>query len=348
MQDKAYQVWKTIAPALRPLAWMYGLVMLARNLLYHLGIYKTYYPPVKTISIGNLAAGGTGKTPMTAYLAQVFLSQNYKVAVLSRGYGRRTTGFLQVTDSADTEKYGDEPCQLKTLLPALWVFVCENRSIGAQAIQKLLPDVQILLLDDAYQHLRIGPDINIMLSTYGQPFYNQHVLPAGLLREPRLGAKRADVIVITKTPRGISEQDASVVKSKVRHYNTTAPIFFTTLLYSPIRLLTTVSFTGKVLVLTTVADALPLQTYLATQVQIGYTLALPDHALYTRVLIKKIIDLCKAHMCDRVITTAKDEVKLQPYLEGFAAAGIAVYVQDVCLAFIPAADEARFNTFVAK
>ena len=206
------------------------------SLLYLLGlkIYKVYevrkvvsFEGIKTIGIGNLSVGGTGKTPLTEYITRSLIS-SHKVAILSRGYKRKSKGFYLANEAANWEMVGDEPFQLFSELKGkVPVAVSENRKIGIEKVRLQYPEVNTIILDDAFQQWSIKLDLRILLTEYSHLFTDDYVLPMGYLREPRKEAKRADVLIITKCPSRISLLMRKEVVQKVKKYIASdAPIFF--------------------------------------------------------------------------------------------------------------------------
>ncbi|MFW6289582.1 MAG: tetraacyldisaccharide 4'-kinase, partial [Mariniphaga sp.] len=186
---------------LYPVSMLYGLIVNFRNMLYDLNLFKSKEFDVTVISIGNITVGGTGKTPHVEYLVDL-LKEKFQVATLSRGYRRKTKGYYLVNTDSTVREVGDEPLQIKRKFPDVTVSVCENRVEG---VEKLLaiedqksPDV--ILLDDAFQHRRISPVINILLIDYNRPLKNDSLLPAGSLRESASQLRRANVIIFSKCP----------------------------------------------------------------------------------------------------------------------------------------------------
>ena len=165
-----------------PLSLLYGFATWCRNKLFDLGILRETGFKLPIIGIGNLSLGGTGKTPHIEYFVSQY-QNTYKIAVLSRGYGRKTKGYLEVKPSNTASETGDEPLQIKLKYPDIKVFVCENRVHGVNKIQSEHPEVNLILLDDSYQHRYIKPKLNILLTTYHRPFWKDMVVPAGRLRE---------------------------------------------------------------------------------------------------------------------------------------------------------------------
>lgn len=178
---------------------MYGLINHIRNLLFDKGVLKTLSHDTVVISVGNLKAGGTGKTPFVEYLLRL-LASSYNIAVISRGYGRKTKGYRLVNPQGRAEDFGDEPLQMAKKFPNVLFAVCESRNKAIKIIEAEYPAINLVLLDDAYQHRYTARDFNILLTEYNRPFFKDRVLPFGLLREYRQGYKRADCIVVTKCP----------------------------------------------------------------------------------------------------------------------------------------------------
>lgn len=178
---------------------MYGLINHIRNLLFDKGVLKTLSHDTAVISVGNLKAGGTGKTPFVEYLLRL-LASSYNIAVISRGYGRKTKGYRLVDPQGRAEEFGDEPLQMAKKFPNVLFAVCESRNKAIEIIEAEYPAIDLVLLDDAYQHRYTARDFNILLTEYNRPFFKDRVLPFGLLREYRQGYKRADCIVVTKCP----------------------------------------------------------------------------------------------------------------------------------------------------
>ena len=196
--------------------------MLCRNTLYDLNLLKSYSPEVATISIGNINVGGTGKTPMVEYLLRE-LSQHYNIAILSRGYGRKSKGYIEVNKESKPIEVGDEPLLLKSKFENCKVAVCENRVYGVKQILAKRPDINLIVLDDAFQHRRIKPFIQLLLTSYQLPYFHDLPFPAGRLREFGFTAKRADALVVTKCPH--NRRDLKNVPSKPR------PLFYSSLEY---------------------------------------------------------------------------------------------------------------------
>ncbi|MCL1822158.1 MAG: tetraacyldisaccharide 4'-kinase, partial [Prolixibacteraceae bacterium] len=204
---------------LSPFSFIFGVITFVRNKLYDWKcIPSVHYDDIFVISAGNITIGGTGKTPFVEYLVR-FLSQKYRVAVLSRGYKRTTKGFRFVENNITAGEAGDEPYQIKRKFPDVVVAVDADRVRGIAKIHETYPDIQVVLLDDAFQYRKIQPNLSIILADYNRPLYSDSMLPGGRLREWACFAKRADMMVVTKSPAGITSDEQQEIKQRY------APIF---------------------------------------------------------------------------------------------------------------------------
>ena len=193
-----------------PISWLYTLGVWVRNTLYNNHILPSHAVNIPTIAIGNLALGGTGKTPMTEYLVRL-LSSEYKIAVLSRGYGRKTRGFRLATAEDTAQTIGDEPMLIHTHFPHLPVAVCEDRVLGINQLQSLIPDLQCVILDDAYQHRKLRAGFYILLTAYDNLYVNDYMLPRGNLRDLPAESARANAVIVTKCPDVMSLDDCQMI-----------------------------------------------------------------------------------------------------------------------------------------
>lgn len=196
---------KILSWCLFPITMWYAVGIAFRNFFFTIGLKKTTAPHVTTIGVGNLTIGGTGKTPHTEYLIQL-LQQQYRVAYVSRGYRRSSKGFAMCEGEPDAVLLGDEAAMVAKKFPGIIVAVCERRVLAVRRLMALPPDhaPQVILLDDAYQHRYIKPSCNILLTDYSHPFYKDHILPFGDLREFRNGKYRANIVVVTKVPDNLN------------------------------------------------------------------------------------------------------------------------------------------------
>jgi len=248
---------------LLPFTIFYTLIIWVRNKLYDFNILSSRSFTIKTIVVGNLAVGGAGKSPLTAKLISHF-KDKYKLATLSRGYGRKTKGFGLVTVEDTVEKVGDEPLQFKKNFPNITVSVDENRVEGIEILQK---DHELILLDDAYQHRKVKPKCAILLFEYQSILNPIILLPTGNFRDTFDQSKRADIIVITKCPDIIPTDLKKKIEKKIRKYNKDAPIYYSSIKYkSVIPVKPDFPFINtlpkKVLLLTGIANPKPLVQYL--------------------------------------------------------------------------------------
>jgi len=296
---------------LLPFAWIYGIITYCRNLLFDLGIFTSYAIPKKSICIGNLSIGGTGKTPHVAYLTSL-LKDNQKITILSRGYGRKTKGFILGSNTSSDAEIGDEPkLYISRFFPQINVVVCEKRVEGVQKIQALFPENNLIILDDAFQHRAVQAGLNILLTDYSSLFSNDFVLPAGNLREWKSGKKRADYLIVTKCPNNISERDKLRVIKSVKF--DTEKIFFSSIIYGDL-----IPF-GKpinpdlnnVLLVTGIANFKPLLLELQKRYTVE-TISFPDHHIFSIQDIERIHQKFDtfATGSNAIVTTEKDYMRL--------------------------------------
>lgn len=286
---------------LAPISWIYGLIIWIRNLLYDDHILHSSQVQIPTICVGNLAVGGTGKTPLTEYIVSL-LSAQYKVAVLSRGYGRKTRGF-RLANSADTaQTIGDEPLQIYSRFSQVPVAVCADRVKGIKRLRQLVPDLQCVILDDAYQHRKLRCGLYILLTPFDRLYVNDHMLPWGRLRDVPSQSIRANVVVVTKCPETMMPIDRRIV-SNALHLPSYQQLCFSRIVYQSL------SLPGTPLLLTGIANPQSLFEHLCKQYPNTELLAFPDHHFFTDNDIKRIIDKVNNYAC--VVTTEKDYMRLQ-------------------------------------
>ncbi|MCL4165375.1 UNVERIFIED_CONTAM: hypothetical protein GTU68_021948, partial [Idotea baltica] len=222
---------KILRYILFPVVPIYYVVTWIRNVLYDLGLKKSKFYDFPVICVGNLSAGGTGKTPMIEYLVRL-LKDEYQLATLSRGYKRRSKGFQLGNKDATAKSLGDEPFQFYYKFGNdIKVAVDSDRQQGIYRLTNLNNPPKIILLDDAFQHRKVKAGFNIVLTTYTHPYYSDFVLPTGNLREPKNGVKRANAIVVTKCPKGLTESEKEAVIKRINP-NENQSIFFSYIDYS--------------------------------------------------------------------------------------------------------------------
>jgi len=294
-----------------PFSWLYYLITQIRNELYNRGLKPSVKFDLPVICVGNLTVGGTGKTPMIEHLIRS-LQSNYKLATLSRGYGRETKGIRLAGPAEDASTLGDEPFQFYTKFGnRITVAVGEERALAIPTVLQERPEVQVFLLDDGFQHRKVTPTFSILLTDYQRPFYDDFLIPSGRLRESRWNAQRADVIVVTKCPAKITEDKMIEIEKEIRAY-AEKPVFFTRIRYgSPAPFANTVTpLTRDVILITGIANSKPFETYADENFNVIKHLAFKDHHHYSEREISDLIDLRDTHPKASFLTTEKDKVKL--------------------------------------
>ena len=291
-----------------PIMPIYYFVTWLRNKLYDLGIKKSVSYGFPVICVGNLSTGGTGKTPMIEYLIHL-LKADYKVATLSRGYKRKTKGFQLADKNATAETIGDEPFQFYSKFKnEILVAVDANRGNGIQSLLHENPEV--ILLDDAYQHRKVKAGFNILLTTYNNPYFNDLVLPTGNLREPKGGAIRANIIVVTKCPKGLSDNEKSKYIKRI-HPEKHQHVFFSSISYSDC--LCSAEETKAIdklesfTLVTGIANSKPLVDFLRSENLNFEHLNFKDHHDFTEE------DISTLEKKELIVTTEKDFMRLKQY-----------------------------------
>ena len=218
---------------LLPLSWVYGLGVKLRNTLFDIGVLKSRTFQIPVIAVGNITVGGSGKTPHVEYLANL-LRKDFHVAVLSRGYKRKSKGFIRATDKTTMPEIGDEPFQMKQKFPDVTVAVDKKRCHGIELLTEKDNRLDAVLLDDAFQHRYVKPGINILLVDYHRLIIYDQLLPAGRLREPLNGKDRADIVIVTKCPKDLKPMEYRVITKAMNLYPY-QHLYFTTLEYDQLR-----------------------------------------------------------------------------------------------------------------
>jgi len=289
---------------------MYYLVTLFRNKLYDLGIKQSMSYDFPVICVGNLSTGGTGKTPMIEYLIRL-LKDDYQIATLSRGYKRTSQGFQIGEENSTVNILGDEPFQFYSKFKnEIQVAVDANRHAGITALRALNHAPEIILLDDAFQHRRVKAGFNILLTTYANPYFKDMVLPTGNLREPRHGAKRAQIIIVTKCPNGLTETDKKRYVHKINPEPHQA-VFFSSIgyseqLFSAENTMSIEALTDFTLV-TGIANPMPLIDFLKSKRLVFEHLNFKDHHHFT------FDDIATLEKKTCIVATEKDFMRLKQY-----------------------------------
>ena len=303
---------------LQPLSWFYGLGVRFRNTLFETGFLKSRSFSIPVISVGNITVGGTGKTPHVEYLIRL-LQDHSRVAVLSRGYKRKSHGFQIANESSTARTIGDEPFQMKQKFPKVIVAVDKNRVHGIEALNQKYQDIDVILLDDAFQHRYVKPGINILLVDYHRLIIYDTLLPAGRLREPLTGKNRADMVIITKCPKDLKPMEYRVITKAMDLYPY-QQIFFTTLEYGELTPLfkkeaPTVNLDKlkdhNVLLLTGIASPRQMKEDLTPVVSKLSMLSFPDHHAFSQKDIEQISsEFAKLPSPKCIITTEKDAARI--------------------------------------
>lgn len=302
---------------------LYGLVMWTRNRLYDTGTLTAVSFDIPTIAVGNLSVGGTGKTPHVEYLIRL-LKERYAVATLSRGYNRKSRGFLLADEESTAAHLGDEPMQFHQKFPDISVSVGEERMLAIPELLRERPETQVILLDDAFQHRSIKPGLNVLVTEYNRPFTRDHVVPFGRLREDRKGYERANTIIVSKCPPGLTETDKKALQREIGPLPYQR-LFFTSLQYGPLYDMAgggpvTASPDASILLVCGIARPAPLVQHLKDNFKEVFLLPFPDHYYYNNNDLEKISRELKGLPGTEklVVTTEKDAVRLhllQPRLQ---------------------------------
>lgn len=285
---------RTIVTA--PLSWLYGMVVWVRNMLYNEHILPSVTVDVPTICVGNLSVGGAGKTPHVEYLVRL-LAPLYKVAVLSRGYKRKTRGFRMADAQASAATIGDEPMQIHCHFPDIPVAVCTNRVRGIHQLRRMVPELQVVILDDAFQHRSLRCGFNMLLTPYHRLYVHDHMLPLGTLRDNVSQNLRANIIIVTKCPDTMLPIDKRIVDNAL-HLPSYQQLFFSRLTYPDIDL------PGTPLIVTGIADPEPLLHHIQARWQQAQLLPFADHHAFSDKDVQRITEQAQRFEC--VLTTEKD------------------------------------------
>ena len=329
---------------LLPISWIYVSIISIRNLFFDLKVFSSKSIE-HGIGVGNLSMGGTGKSPLSMYIAELVISNQGSPALLSRGYGRGTKGFMAVNEDSLSQDVGDEPLMFKQRFgEKVDVYVCENRILGSDKIRATNPKSTIIF-DDVFQHRKIKTSLSILTTPHNTPFFKDHVLPVGRLREPRIGAHRADCIVVTKCPESLTDSEYNTIKNKLSTYE--VPVFFSHIKYSqmiPIR--KEVQSIKNILLVTGIANPSHLIQHLKDKYKIQ-SISFPDHHAFTKKDIEKIHE--KFDTFDPkdsiILTTEKDKVRLAKFDVLIAKSGASWYYQPIGISIH---DKAQFESLIKE
>lgn len=291
---------------LRPAAWTYGRLMRWRNRRFDTGRTPVTTVHAAVVSIGNLSVGGTGKTPMCLWVLRQLVTAGHHPAMLSRGYGRKTRGFHHADATSTAREIGDEPVEVfRAMEGKVPVFVCEDRVHGAQRLLQTDSTVDSIVLDDAYQHRFIHRDVNILLTDYRRLYTRDRMMPEGRLRELAEGAARADIVVVSKCPYGITPDEAENIRKELQLLPS-QHIFFSAIEYEPLSIPDLNA--KRVLIFTGIAKPQPLIQHYTPQCLSLRSMRFADHHNFSQKDISRIAKA--AQSADIVITTGKDFSRL--------------------------------------
>lgn len=314
---------------LYPISKIYGLVMSIRNFLFDQGMLEQHKFDIPVVVVGNISMGGSGKTPHTEYIVDA-LRDDYKIGVLSRGYKRKTKGFVLATDDSHVDDIGDEPYQIyqKFKHYGVTVAVCANRVKGIEEMRRLVPDLDLIVLDDAFQHRYVKPSVSVVLMEYNRPAYSDHILPFGHLREPMRALNRADVVIVTKCPNDMKPMETRIFKTNLNLFPFQKLLFSS---YNYLDLKPVFTMPGKqqcikpsemsasdsILAVTGVANPRPFVRYLRKSGAKVRIKRYADHHHFTHSDMQSIQERFNTMPGERkfIITTEKDAVRLRsnPY-----------------------------------
>ncbi len=330
---------------LYPFTWLYGLGVWLRNVMFDKGILSSQTFAMPVICVGNLTVGGTGKTPHTEYLIRLLVRAGLQVGVLSRGYKRKSKGFVWAEPHTPMEQIGDEPFQMKSKFPNIRLAVDADRphGIACMTSPQVQPPLEVILLDDAYQHRYVKAGLYILLTDYQRPIYDDVLLPAGRLREPLSGKERADVVVVSKCPPDLSASEAQHIRERLQ-LQLRQTLFFSTLNYGELRpfavcggatrSLDTLRGNVPVILLTGIATPGKLLADLKSYTSSIRSVCFPDHHQFTAVDAENINRLyAEAERGTLIVTTEKDETRLHhlPFSEEVKA---HIYVLPIEVKFL--------------
>lgn len=312
MIDQERDIAKVLCDIVNPYRW----ITAARNLLFDIGAIKSYRFQIPTICIGNITVGGTGKTPHTEYLIEL-LGKKFRTAVLSRGYGRKSKGYIKADVTSTMPILGDEPFQIKNKYPWIDVAVCEKRVTGIERLLEDANETEVILLDDAYQHRHVKAGLNILLIDSNRPIWQDCILPFGRMRESIGGIRRADIVIITKC-NGITPQQANWCRSYMRKIKE-IPVFFSSMkygmhypLFKEAAPFDGISLGDEILLVTGIAKPTPLKEEIARRGAKVELLQFGDHHNFTTGELEGIASRFKEMQGTRkaIITTEKDATRL--------------------------------------
>jgi tetraacyldisaccharide 4'-kinase len=328
---------------------LYGLAVRVRHALYDLGALRAQEYDIPVVCVGNLTVGGTGKTPVCEFIISR-LAEEYNIALLSRGYGRRTKGYLEVLSERSWRDTGDEPRQIKLKFPDTVVAVCEDRREGIRRIREEHPEVNLILMDDGFQHRRVEAWVNVVLMDYTRPIYHDHLLPWGRLRDVASQLHRANFVIATKCPAEPKPLDLRIVKKHLALYPYQSLYFTTMTAGAPVALFCETvpqrpTDGAKVIAMAGIGNPAPFVVSLRERYNVVGQLIYEDHHPYrTGDLDRMRRALAEAGGEAVIVTTEKDAVKLTGRRRIPDAIAERLYYMPVSVSFIDMQEEANFIT----
>ncbi len=323
-----------------PFACLYAIPVGVRNFLYHHKIFKSVAFDLPVISVGNLSTGGTGKTPHIEYLLRWLQSHHCQAGTLSRGYRRRTHGFHIATMQDSAAVIGDEPWQIKQNFPEALVAVGEDRAIAIPQMVEARESLRAILMDDAFQHRSVTPALQMLLTEYDKLYCNDMLLPAGNLREPAGGARRADVVVVSKCPEDLTVEKMQQIRNRLQP-GPHQLLAFSTLAYgNPYPILepgraATIRPDQPIVLITALADPHKLESYLRSKCNLRRSFHYPDHHYFTKAEVENWLQY-SASLSGEVcwVTTQKDAARLLLHPEWWSSMASRVLVMPVTVRFL--------------
>ena len=302
---------------LYPISLLYGLITMIRNKFFDKNILKSNSFKVPVISVGNLTMGGTGKSPHVEYLIRL-LGNDYNVTTLSRGYKRKTKGFILADENTSAGEIGDEPFQFKSKFENIQVAVDEKRVHGIEKILELKPDTDVVLLDDAFQHRYVKPGLSILLTDFHNLYNQDYIVPSGSLREFASGANRADIIVVTKCAKVLSPLTRTRINAELKP-QPHQKLYFSYIEHGDFTAIPGLKFIPEIkkkystiLLVAGIANSYPLEFYLKNRCIDLEILKFPDHHQYTKKDITRIVETYDSILSQKkvIVTTEKDAMRL--------------------------------------
>lgn len=340
---------KVTAFFLAPFSFLYGIGVSFYQSLFQSGLLKSIKFNIPVISIGNLSVGGTGKSPHIEYLIRL-LDAYMPVGVLSRGYKRKTVGHILLNLSHTVEDVGDEPVQIKRKFPHVPFAVNKNRSTGIPKLLSQHPEIKVILLDDAFQHLEVTPSLSILLTEFAHPYSEDYLLPGGRLREWRYGARRADIVIVTKCPHSPTPDEEFIWRKKLR-LQERQQLFFTGIKYlQPYNIFNReqVYFLNPslhIFLISAIAQSDYLTDFIRPQVGALTEFIYEDHHYFDEVELNVIIQkyLAISHSNKMILTTEKDATRLMLHSSLFEKHQIVIYAMPI---EIECFDKIRFDSWI--